>query len=65
MTEEEQQYFDDLATEYGSCPNCGASNIHISELGEEGGIVCCKFCCLEERDKIRNNQLEKQDERKV
>ena len=36
--------------EYGSCPNCEAQGIHLSELGEENGKVCCKFCYQEEKE---------------
>ena len=34
--------------EYGSCPNCGAS-VHTSEMGNEGGVVCCQYCFQEVR----------------
>jgi len=34
-------YIDD---EYGSCPNCGAFPVHISQLGEESGVVCYLYC---------------------
>lgn len=36
--------------EYGSCPNCNAQGIHISELGEENGKVCCLHCYEAERN---------------
>ena len=36
-------------SEYGSCPNCNAQWIHISQLGNENGITCCLYCYESER----------------
>lgn len=30
--------------EYGNCPNCGMPNLHITELGDEQGVICCINC---------------------
>ena len=43
-------------TEYGSCPNCNAQWIHISQLGNENGVTCCIHCYQKERE----NQDEEQ-----
>lgn len=44
---------EDYLAEYGSCPNCG-SGVHVSELGSEFGITCCKYCYEE----VRNHMMD-------
>ena len=36
------------ADDYGKCPNCGEW-VSIDKMGEEKGVVCCKFCHEEVR----------------
>lgn len=36
--------------EYGPCPNCGASPVHVDDLGNENGVICCKYCYIQVRE---------------
>jgi len=51
--------------EYGFCPNCKAPNIHISELGEENGIVVCKHCYQSVKDLTPMADIEEKYWKKV
>lgn len=44
--------------EYGPCPNCGSSPVHISDLGNENGIICCKFCYFQVREDIVPDKMQ-------
>ncbi len=44
--------------EYGSCPSCGAS-VHTSEMGNEGGVVCCQHCFQQVREDQNMEQMKK------
>lgn len=44
-------------SEFGRCPNCGTT-VHISQLGNEGGMTCC-FACYES---LREYQCQEAEE---
>ena len=47
--------------EYGSCPNCGES-VHITEMGSEDGVVCCRHCYQAVRkDKMQEQTAIRED----
>lgn len=49
---EEENHNED---EYGRCPNCGSTPVHVSEMGRENGTVCCKYCYQDVRN-LTNQQ---------
>jgi len=50
--ENQRQEEENYLNECGNCPNCG-SFCHTSEMGNEGGTICCKNCYKEVRNKIK------------
>lgn len=56
MNEEENEYYEAQQAEYesqfGACPNCGAT-AHVTDLGKEvDGQVCCVNCYKQYREKL-------------